>query len=418
MLSKPDSLMDIFPFMVSGLGGGESSVTRLIIVPTTTARPPTKRMPSTITVMSNALTQPVRSGISIFVSAFSLAGFSGLFRVMSDTCFTYITTKDDDGKRLDALLASQLEFSRARLQGLIREGQVIVIRQQQEHTIKDPSWRVKPEDDITLTLPPLRDSSIEPEDIALDILFEDDSIIVINKAAGLVVHPAPGNPGGTLVNALLAHCGDSLSGIGGEKRPGIVHRLDKDTSGVMIAAKTDNAHNALVEQFASHGRDGRLQRRYQALVWGHVMPPVGRVEAALARHPTNRKKMAVSNHETARFAATYYTTLHNWTHVPISNLTCILETGRTHQIRVHMAHIGHPVICDEMYGSSQQSRLNTLPEKTAATITALGRQALHAELLGFEHPETQEPMTFTAALPADMQAVLDVLNEGKTHPDD
>ena len=251
-----------------------------------------------------------------------------------------------------------------------------------------------------------------------DILFEDDSVIVINKAAGLVVHPAPGSPDGTLVNALLAHCGDSLSGIGGEKRPGIVHRLDKDTSGVMIAAKTDNAHNALVEQFASHGRDGRLQRRYQALVWGHVMPPVGRVEAALARHPTNRKKMAVSNHETARFAATYYTTLHNWTHVPISNLTCILETGRTHQIRVHMAHIGHPVIGDEMYGSSQRSRLNKLPEKTAATIAALGRQALHAELLGFEHPKTQEPMTFTAALPADMQAVLDVLNEGETHPDD
>ena len=337
---------------------------------------------------------------------------------MSDTCFTYITTNDDDGKRLDALLASQLEFSRARLQGLIREGQVIVIRQQQEHTIKDPSWRVKPEDDITLTLPPLKDSSVKPEDIALDILFEDDSVIVINKAAGLVVHPAPGSPDGTLVNALLAHCGNSLSGIGGEKRPGIVHRLDKDTSGVMIAAKTDNAHNALAEQFAAHGRDGRLQRRYQALVWGQVMPPVGRVEAALARHPTNRKKMTVSHHETARFAATDYTALHNWTHVPISNLTCILETGRTHQIRVHMAHIGHPVIGDEMYGSSQRSRLNKLPEKIAATIAALGRQALHAELLGFEHPKTQESMTFTAALPGDMQAVLDVLNEGETHPDD
>jgi 23S rRNA pseudouridine1911/1915/1917 synthase len=197
-----------------------------------------------------------------------------------------------------------------------------------------------------------------------------------------------------------------------------VHRLDKDTSGVMIAAKTDNAHNALAEQFAAHGRDGRLQRRYQALVWGQVMPPVGRVEAALARHPANRKKMAVSRHETARFAATDYTALHNWTHVPITNLTCILETGRTHQIRVHMAHIGHPVIGDDIYGSSQRSRLNILPPKTAATIAALGRQALHAELLGFEHPETQEPMAYTAPLPADMQAVLDILNEGETHPDD
>ena len=337
---------------------------------------------------------------------------------MSDTCYTYITKNDDDGKRIDALLASQLEFSRARLQGLIRDGQVIVIRQQQELTIKDPSWRVKPDYVITLALPPLKGSSVKPEDIALDILFEDDNVIVINKAAGLVVHPAPGNPDGTLVNALLAHCGDSLSGIGGKKRPGIVHRLDKYTSGVMIAAKTDNAHNALAKQFAAHGRDGRLKRRYQALVWGQVIPPVGRVEVALARHPTNRKKMAVSYHETARFAATDYTALHNWTHVPISNLTCTLETGRTHQIRVHMAHIGHPVIGDEMYGNSQRSRLNTLPEKTAATIAALGRQALHAELLGFEHPETQEFMTFTAALPADMQAVLDVLNDGETHPDE
>ncbi|EJW21474.1 hypothetical protein IMCC14465_12700 [alpha proteobacterium IMCC14465] len=337
---------------------------------------------------------------------------------MSDTCFTYIATDEDDGKRLDALLASQLEFSRARLQGLIREGQVEVTRQQQGHTIKDPSWRVKPEDDINLILPPLKDSSVKPENIALDILFEDDSVIVINKAAGLVVHPAPGSPDGTLVNALLAHCGDSLSGIGGEKRPGIVHRLDKDTSGVMIAAKTDNAHNALAAQFAAHGRDGRLQRRYQALVWGQLMPPIGRVEAALARHPANRKKMAVSRHESARFAATDYTALHNWKHVPITHLTCMLETGRTHQIRVHMAHIGHPVIGDEMYGSGQRSRLNTLPEKTAATIAALGRQALHAELLGFEHPETKEAMAFTAPLPADMQAVLDILNEIETRPED
>ena len=265
------------------------------------------------------------------------------------------------------------------------------MRQQQNHTIKDPSWRVKPEDDINLILPPLKDTSIKPENIALDILFEDDSVIVINKAAGMVVHPAPGSPDGTLVNALLAHCGDSLSGIGGERRPGIVHRLDKDTSGVMIAAKTDNAHNALAEQFAAHGRDGRLQRRYQALVWGQVMPPVGRVEAALSRHPANRKKMAISRHETARFAATDYTALHNWTHVPITNLTCILETGRTHQIRVHMAHIGHPVIGDDMYGSSQRSRLNILPPKTAATIAALGRQALHAELLGLSTLKHKNP---------------------------
>lgn len=328
---------------------------------------------------------------------------------MSDTCFTHTVLIEDDGKRLDALLAAQLEFSRARLQGLIREGQVSVQRRQQVHTIKDPSWRVKPEDTVTLTLPPPRDSSVTPQAMPLDVLHEDDSVIVVNKPAGLVVHPAPGSPDGTLVNALLAHCGDSLSGIGGEKRPGIVHRLDKDTSGVMVAAKTDAAHHSLAGQFAAHGRDGRLQRRYQALVWGRVTPPAGRVEAALARHPANRKKMAVSRHKAARPAATGYNTLKSWPLGPVTQLACLLETGRTHQIRVHMAHIGHPVVGDGLYGSSQRSRLNTLPTALSDTIAALGRQALHAEMLGFEHPETGDPVRFAAALPADMRAVLAAL---------
>ena len=262
---------------------------------------------------------------------------------MSDTCFTYITTKDDNGKRLDALLASQLEFSRARLQGLIREGQVIVIRQQQEHTIKDPSWRVKPEDDITLTLPPLKDSSVKPEDIALDILFEDESIIVINKAAGLVVHPAPGNPGGTLVNALLAHCGNSLSGIGGEKRPGIVHRLDKDTSGVLLLAKTLESARALTEAFHRH----KIEKTYLAIVIG--MPAEsGKICAPLKKLVGKAGEKMVVNHDGQDATTLYRRIDHAGRKLSLMALRPV--SGRKHQLRVHMQHINTPICGDGKYG--------------------------------------------------------------------
>ena len=322
----------------------------------------------------------------------------------------FYVAPEQNGNRLDKVIADRQDgLSRARIQTLIRQGEVDVVRDRLAHKIEDPSWRVKHDDEIILRLPPPRDTAIRGEAIALDVLYEDDAVIVLNKPAGMVVHPAPGHSAGTLVNALIAHCGDSLSGIGGEKRPGIVHRLDKDTSGVMVAAKTDAAHKALSDQFAAHGRDGRMQRQYQAFVWGAPLPATGRIEAALARHPHSRTKIHVSKSQQARFAATQYKRLGagglGGTPPVVSLVECMLETGRTHQIRVHMAHIGHPVVADTLYGSGQMTRTNTLPDAVATAIEALGRQALHAAVLGFEHPETGEALRFTAPLPADMQAL-------------
>ena len=246
----------------------------------------------------------------------------------------FYVAPEQNGNRLDKVIADRQDgLSRARIQTLIKQGEVDVVRGQLAHKIEDPSWRVKHDDEIILRLPPPTDTAIRGEAIALDVLYEDEAVIVINKPAGMVVHPAPGHAGGTLVNALIAHCGDSLSGIGGERRPGIVHRLDKDTSGVMVAAKTDTAHKALSEQFAAHGRDGRMQRRYQAFVWGAPLPATGRIEAALARHPHSRTKIHVSKSPQARFAATQYKRLAGWGAPPVVTLVeCTLETGRTHQI--------------------------------------------------------------------------------------
>ena len=330
---------------------------------------------------------------------------------------TLTVAVNQEGLRLDQLLSAEAaDLSRVRVQKLIREGQASILRQQHEQeqnlAITDPAWRVKATDIIHLNIPPSEDIGLTAQAIALDVLHEDEDVIVINKPAGLVVHPAPGNADGTLVNALMAHCGDSLSGIGGQKRPGIVHRLDKDTSGVMIAAKNHRAHRALAAQFAAHGKDGRMQRAYEALVWGTPLPAKGRIEAALARHPQNRKKMAVSKHASARFAATRYTTVQNWgTALPVTHVRCELETGRTHQIRVHMAHHGYPVVGDQVYGSSQMSRIAKLPAPVAPLVKALGRQALHAVELGFEHPTSGESMLFRADLPDDLHDILQMLDK-------
>jgi 23S rRNA pseudouridine1911/1915/1917 synthase len=219
-------------------------------------------------------------------------------------------------------------------------------------------------------------------------------LIVIDKPAGLVVHPAPGNPDQTLVNALIAHCGASLSGIGGVARPGIVHRLDKDTSGLMIAAKTDLAHQGLAEQFQAHGRDGRLVRAYQAFVWGMPAPAAGRIEAPIGRNPKNRKAFAVTR--SGKPAITHYKTLAGLG--PASLVECRLETGRTHQIRVHMAHLGHPLLGDPVYGGRRTGA------GAAARVLAksLGRQALHAAELGFIHPRSGKRLLFKSALPKDL----------------
>ncbi|WP_230533942.1 RluA family pseudouridine synthase [Microvirga roseola] len=313
-------------------------------------------------------------------------------------------------ERLDRVLARlQSDLSRSRLQALIREGQVLV----DGVPILDPGRKVAGGAAISLTVPPPVPAAPEGEAMELAIVYEDDDVIVIDKPAGLVVHPAAGHESGTLVNALIAHCGESLSGIGGVKRPGIVHRLDKDTSGLLVVAKNDLAHQGLAEQFADHGRTGPLERTYFALVWGVPERRRGTVEAALARSQQNREKIAIvsDDNERGRYAITHYELLETLPPAePLASLVrCELETGRTHQIRVHMAHIGHPLLGDLTYGSGFKTKANRLSEGQQIALKALNRQALHAAVLGFEHPRTGEFLRFESPLPADMAALLQAL---------
>jgi len=312
------------------------------------------------------------------------------------------------GGRLDAVLAkAHTILSRSRIKDLIQSGAVTI----DGKAVSEPNYRLTAGETIILLAPPPLDADPEPQDIPLDVLYEDDQLIVINKPVGMVVHPAPGSPDGTLVNALLFHCGDSLQGIGGVKRPGIVHRLDRDTSGVMVAAKTEKAHKHLSEQFADHGRTGPLHRAYLAFVWGTTETGKGTIEAPLGRDQNNRLKQAVR--KDGREAITHYFVEarfggEGW---DITRVQCHLETGRTHQIRVHMAHIGHPLVADTVYASGYATKINRLPADVAAPIIALGRQALHAAELGFEHPVTKEEMFFEAPLPPDLAALEEALEE-------
>lgn len=317
-----------------------------------------------------------------------------------------VVTEEQAGQRLDACLAQSLaDFSRSRIKDLILKGAVSIGGAK----IGEPRHKVKPGDEITFVAPEPVDPEPQGEDIPLDILFEDEHIIVINKPVGLVVHPAAGNLTGTLVNALIYHCGDSLKGIGGEKRPGIVHRLDKDTSGVMVAAKTEKALNRLAAQFADHGRTGPLQRAYIAYVWGKIETGSGTIDAPLARDPYNRLKQAVR--KSGREAITHYRVEKRFSGEKwdITRVECQLETGRTHQIRVHMAHIGYPLVADPLYATGFATKVNSLPEQQATVIKGIRRQALHAALLGFEHPQTREEMVFTANLPDDLVQLEDAL---------
>jgi 23S rRNA pseudouridine1911/1915/1917 synthase len=265
---------------------------------------------------------------------------------------------------------------------------------------------------VTLSVPEAAPAEPEGEDIPLTVLFEDEHLIVIDKPAGLVVHPGAGHWTGTLVNALIHHCGASLSGIGGVRRPGIVHRLDKDTSGVMVAAKTDAAHRALSEAFADHGRDGELERAYAALVWGVPPRAAGTIDAPLGRSGRDRTKRAVvrETNDDARHAVTHFTVEQRFAlpgGEPVAALVeCRLETGRTHQIRVHMAHIGHPVIGDPEYGAAFRTKANRLPEPLSSLARDFPRQALHARLLAFRHPATGESMVFETDLPPDMAELV------------
>ena len=307
------------------------------------------------------------------------------------------------GGRLDAVLAKALPaFSRNRIKDLILAGAATINGQ----TATEPKAKVKAGDQLLLAAPPPEVADPEPEDIPLDILFEDDELIVINKPVGMVVHPAPGSPNGTLVNALLFHCRGSLPGINGVKRPGIVHRLDKDTSGVMVAAKTEAAMAHLAAQFADHGRTGPLHRAYTAFVWGQTQQGRGTVEAPLGRDQNNRLKQAVR--QDGREAITHYAVEARFGDIgwDITRIRCELETGRTHQIRVHMTHIGHPLVADPIYSTGFATKSRRLPDDLRALVDNLGRQALHAAELGFEHPITGEELFFEAPLPAD----LDTLN--------
>jgi len=316
----------------------------------------------------------------------------------------------ETGARLDLFLARSLsDVSRARFQSLIADGRVSV----NGKPVRKAREKVRAGDEIALDLPPPQAATPVAQNIALDVVHEDEHLIVIGKPAGMVVHPAPGHARGTLVNALLHHCRDSLSGIGGVKRPGIVHRLDKDTSGLMVAAKTDKAHAGLAEQFAAHGRDGRLERAYLALAWGRPAQPRGTIAQHLARSAANRRKIAVVRPDAGREAITHYRTLASFPPAadrPVASLVeCVLETGRTHQIRVHLAHMGCPVMGDATYGAGFKASINRLDPLARQALQALGRQALHAAVLGFVHPVTGEKLRFESPLPDDMQALLTAL---------
>ena len=309
--------------------------------------------------------------------------------------------KTEAGLRLDRLLATRLlELSRSRLKKLIEAGRLSAGGE----TIVEPSYRVKPGQRLILAVPAATPARPRAQAIPLDILYEDGEIIVIDKPPGLVVHPAPGNPDRTLVNALLAHCGETLTGIGGERRPGIVHRLDKGTSGVMVAAKTQAAHAALVAGFAAR----RIERAYLAVVWGLPEPRAGEISGNIGRSPRNRKKMAVVQRG-GRPARTRYRVIEALANSQVSLVECRLLSGRTHQIRVHMTAEGHPLLGDPLYGRAGASRARRLPEAAQAALETLRRQALHAQTLGFRHPVSGEILRFESEIPPDIKRLIDSL---------
>ena len=319
-----------------------------------------------------------------------------------------IVAGDEGSTRLDRVLALRVaELSRSRLKALILAGQVSI----KGAPIRDPAYHVAAGDTITIDVPEAAAAEPAGEDIALDIVYEDEDIIVIDKPKGLVVHPGAGHETGTLVNALIAHCGASLSGIGGVKRPGIVHRLDKDTTGLMVAAKNDRAHQSLTEQFADHGRTGAMRRGYLAFVWGVPNRQRGTVDAPIHRHPLAREKMAVR--DSGREAVTHWEIQESFNGrdgKPVAALlACQLETGRTHQIRVHLAHIGHPLMGDAVYGPHFKTKASHLGPNSQAALAALGRQALHAYLLALKHSETGAILQWISDLPADLTLLRDCL---------
>jgi 23S rRNA pseudouridine1911/1915/1917 synthase len=330
--------------------------------------------------------------------------------VLEDTVAGLVEVRHEGvTERLDRVLSRALpELSRSRVQDLIKQGHARIAGK----TALSPSDKVHSGAVVSLTIPPAAPPEPKGEEIPLEIVHEDADLVVLDKPAGLVVHPAGGHETGTLVNALIAHCGDSLSGIGGVKRPGIVHRLDKDTSGLLVVAKNDLAHRKLAAQFADHGRTGPLERAYLAICWGTPDRPRGTIEAAIDRSSQNREKMQVVAPGRGREAITHFEVMETFSHQgqPVASLLrCELETGRTHQIRVHLAHRGHPLLGDRLYGAGFKSKTTHLDDASREALTLLNRQALHATLLGFEHPADGEVMSFESEPPEDLARLLDAL---------
>jgi 23S rRNA pseudouridine1911/1915/1917 synthase len=320
------------------------------------------------------------------------------------------------GERLDRCLthasaARGVALSRTRVKAVIEAGDVTVDGKIE----RDPAKRLANGQRIVFEAPPPEDCAVRGEDLPLDVVFEDEHLIVIDKPAGLVVHPAPGHGSGTLVNALIRHCGESLSGIGGVRRPGIVHRLDKDTSGLLVVAKTDAAHRGLAELFADHGRAGSLDREYLALVWGDLGSAAGTVDAPIARHPIKRERMAVADEKRGRRAVTHWRLIDALGSASL--VACRLETGRTHQIRVHMASIGHPILGDPVYGAGYKTKASQLSDGAKEALAALGPQALHAAALGFEHPISGERLRFERPPPQDYSRLIEALRAQRDRVD-
>ena len=314
--------------------------------------------------------------------------FRGVSSMTMNETHDLTVPADLAGARLDKALAELLpDLSRARIQALLADGQVA---DDKGRPVTEAKRKVRTGEGFHVTIPPPVPATPEGQDIPLDIIYEDDHLIVIDKPQGLVVHPAAGNADGTLVNALLAHCKGSLSGIGGVERPGIVHRLDKDTSGLMVAAKTDIAHRGLAAQFENHSID----RAYRAVVWGAPHPAEGEIVGNIGRDPKNRKKMAVRSAESGKPAKTYYRVIEKFG-LRASLVECRLATGRTHQIRVHMASIGHPVVGDPLY-SGRHGRTSGLPPTLKEPLSECKSQALHACILGFNHPVSGERLRFVS----------------------
>lgn len=308
-----------------------------------------------------------------------------------------IVNKDYKGLRIDKFLALSFpEMSRSQIQRLIKSGNVSC----DDDIIVDNSFKVRLDDSYQVFVPEAVDADPEPENLPIEIVYEDEDLIVVNKPAGMTVHPAPGSPNGTLVNALLYYCRDRLSGIGGVKRPGIVHRIDKDTSGLLVVAKNDMAHRHLSEQFFEH----TIERTYFALVYGLPNPLNGRVEANLGRSPYDRKKMAVLQNGGKR-AVTNYKTIENFKNFA-ALVQCNLETGRTHQIRVHMASLGCNLIGDQLYVKSKKTNIKGVDENIKRYVNSFPRQALHATTLGFKHPRSNEFVSFSSEFPEDFLQLL------------